>query len=189
MPRGRAVGIIGTNGSGKSTLLRLVGGIGTVDSGRVRVTGRIGALLDLGSGLHGDLTGRENVVVAGVLNGLSRREVLRRFDDIVAFSEIGQFIDNPMRTYSSGMQMRLAFAINVHTNPDVLLIDEVLAVGDAAFQRQVPGAHQAVQGQRLLDPARVARPGRRAAAVRRSDVDAPRDADGSGPLPRRGPAV
>lgn len=136
VPRGRAVGIIGTNGSGKSTLLRLVGGIGSPDSGRVRVNGRVGALLDLGSGLHGDLTGRENVIVAGVLNGLSRREVLRRFDAIVDFSEIEKFIDNPMRTYSSGMQMRLAFAINVHTNPDVLLIDEVLAVGDAAFQRK-----------------------------------------------------
>lgn len=134
--RGRAVGIIGTNGSGKSTLLRLVGGIGSADTGRVRVAGRIGALLDLGSGIHPDLTGRENVIVAGVLSGLSRREVLRRFDDIVDFSEIGKFIDNPMRTYSSGMQMRLAFAINVHTNPDVLLIDEVLAVGDAAFQRK-----------------------------------------------------
>ena len=123
VPRGRAVGIIGTNGSGKSTLLRLVGGIGSVDSGRVHVAGRIGALLDLGSGLHGDLTGRENVIVAGVLNGLTRHEVLRRLDDIVAFSEIEKFIDNPMRTYSSGMQMRLAFAVNVHTNPDVLLIE------------------------------------------------------------------
>ena len=136
VPPGRAVGIIGTNGSGKSTLLRLVAGIGSPDSGRVRLAGRVGALLDLGSGLHGDLSGRENVIVAGVLNGLSRREVLRRFDSIVAFSEIEEFIDNPMRTYSSGMQMRLAFAINVHTNPDVLLIDEVLAVGDAAFQRK-----------------------------------------------------
>lgn len=136
VPRGRAVGIIGTNGSGKSTLLRLVGGIGSADSGRIHVAGRIGALLDLGSGLHGDLTGRENIIVAGVLNGLSRQEVLRRFDDIVAFAEIEKSIDNPMRTYSSGMQMRLAFATNVHTNPDVLLIDEVLAVGDAAFQRK-----------------------------------------------------
>ena len=136
VPPGRAVGIIGTNGSGKSTLLRLVCGIGSADSGQVRVAGRVSALLDLGAGLHGDLSGRENVIVAGVLNGLSRREVLRRFDAIVAFSEIEKFIDNPMRTYSSGMQMRLAFAINVHTNPDVLLIDEVLAVGDAAFQRK-----------------------------------------------------
>jgi lipopolysaccharide transport system ATP-binding protein len=134
--RGKAVGIIGTNGSGKSTLLRLVGGIGSVDSGRVRVAGRVGALLDLGSGLNTDLTGRENVIIAGVLNGLTRREVLRRFDAIVAFAEIEKFIDNPMRTYSSGMQMRLAFAVNVHTNPEVLLIDEVLAVGDAAFQRK-----------------------------------------------------
>lgn len=134
--RGRAVGIIGSNGSGKSTLLRLVGGIGRPDSGRIAIAGRVGALLDLGSGLHPDLTGRENVIVAGVLSGLSRREVLRRFDDIVAFSELSTFIDNPLRTYSSGMQMRLAFAINVHTNPDVLLIDEVLAVGDASFQRR-----------------------------------------------------
>lgn len=136
LPRGRAVGIIGTNGSGKSTLLRLVGGIGRADSGRIQVNGRTAALLDLGSGMHGELTGRENIIVAGVLSGLSRHEVLRRFDEIVAFSEIEKFIDNPMRTYSSGMQMRLAFSINVHTNPEVLLIDEVLGVGDAAFQRK-----------------------------------------------------
>ncbi len=134
--RGKATGIIGTNGSGKSTLLRLVGGIGTVDRGHIHVAGRIGALLDLGSGINPDLTGRENVIVAGVLSGLTRREVLRRFDDIVAFAELEKFIDNPMRTYSSGMQMRLAFAINVHTDPDVLLIDEVLAVGDASFQHK-----------------------------------------------------
>ncbi len=134
VPKGRAVGIIGTNGSGKSTLLRLAGGIGATDSGRITVRGRVGALLDLGSGFHGDLTGRENVMVAGVLNGLTRREVQRRFDAIVDFSEIASFIDNPVRTYRSGMRMRLAFATNVHTNPDVMLIDEVLAVGDAAFQ-------------------------------------------------------
>jgi lipopolysaccharide transport system ATP-binding protein len=133
---GRAVGIIGTNGSGKSTLLRLVGGVGKVDLGSVKVAGRIGALLDLGSGFHPDLTGRENAILNGVLNGLTRREVLRRLDDIVAFAEVEQFIDNPMRTYSSGMQMRLAFATAVHTNPDVLLTDEVLSVGDAAFQRK-----------------------------------------------------
>jgi lipopolysaccharide transport system ATP-binding protein len=134
--RGRAVGIIGTNGSGKSTLLRLVGGIGRADAGSINVAGRIGALLDLGSGFHPDLSGRENVLVAGVLNGLTREELLRRFDEIVAFAEVGDFIDNPMRTYSSGMQMRLAFSAAVHTDPDVLLIDEVLAVGDGAFQRK-----------------------------------------------------
>jgi lipopolysaccharide transport system ATP-binding protein len=134
VPRGRAVGIIGTNGSGKSTLLRLVGGIGRPDSGRIAVAGRIGALLDLGSGFHPDLTGRENVIVGGVLAGLTRQEVLRRFDDIVDFSGVRDFIDNPVRTYSSGMHMRLAFSTAVHTNPDVLVIDEVLAVGDAGFQ-------------------------------------------------------
>jgi lipopolysaccharide transport system ATP-binding protein len=136
VPRGRTVGIIGTNGSGKSTLLRLVGGIGRPDTGRVKVSGRIGALLDLGSGFHTDLTGRENAIVGGVLNGLTRREVLRRLDEIVAFAEVEKFIDNPMRTYSTGMQMRLAFSTAVHTNPEVLLIDEVLSVGDTAFQRK-----------------------------------------------------
>lgn len=134
VPRGKAVGIIGTNGSGKSTLLRLVGGIGRADSGRIAVAGRVGALLDLGSGFHPDLSGRENVIVGGVLAGLTRQEVLRRFDAIVEFSGVAPFIDNPLRTYSSGMHMRLAFSTAVHTDPDVLVIDEVLAVGDAAFQ-------------------------------------------------------
>lgn len=131
---GRALGILGANGSGKSTLLRLVAGIGDIDSGRISVRGRVGALLDLGSGFHGDLTGRENVMVAGVLSGLTYREVRDRFDEIVAFAELERFIDDPVRTYSSGMWMRLAFATNVHINPDVLVIDEVLSVGDAAFQ-------------------------------------------------------
>ncbi|MGE0815633.1 MAG: ABC transporter ATP-binding protein [Vicinamibacterales bacterium] len=134
--RGRAVGVIGTNGSGKSTLLRLVGGIGRADAGRIAVAGRIGVLLDLGSGFHGDLTGRENAIAGGVLNGLTRAEVLRRLDDIINFADIRPFIDNPMRTYSSGMQMRLAFSTAIHTDPEVLLIDEVLAVGDGAFQRK-----------------------------------------------------
>jgi lipopolysaccharide transport system ATP-binding protein len=102
----------------------------------VKVSGRIGALLDLGSGFHTDLTGRENAIVSGVLNGLTRREVLRRLDEIIAFAEVEKFIDNPMRTYSTGMQMRLAFSTAVHTNPEVLLIDEVLSVGDTAFQRK-----------------------------------------------------
>jgi lipopolysaccharide transport system ATP-binding protein len=131
---GRTVGIIGTNGSGKSTLLRLVACIGKPDTGTIRVNGRIGALLDLGAGFHGDLSGRENAIISGVLNGLTRREVLRRLDAIVAFAEIEKFIDNPVRTYSTGMQMRLAFATAVHTEPEVLLIDEVLSVGDTAFQ-------------------------------------------------------
>lgn len=136
VPTGRTVGIIGYNGSGKSTLLRLIGGVGRPDTGQIDRRGRIGALLDLGAGFHPDLTGRENAVLAGILNGLTRRQVLARFDAIVDFAEIADAIDSPVRTYSSGMQMRLAFAVAVHTDPDLLLIDEVLAVGDAAFQRK-----------------------------------------------------
>lgn len=133
---GQTVGLIGHNGAGKSTLLRLIGGVGRPDGGAVRVQGRIGALLDLGAGFHPDLTGRENVYIVGVIAGLTRREVARRFDDIVAFAELEAFIDQPLRTYSSGMEMRLAFAVAAHTDPRILLIDEVLAVGDLAFQRK-----------------------------------------------------
>ena len=133
---GRTVGVVGANGSGKSTLLRLIGGVGRPDRGRVQVDGRIGALLDLGAGFHPDLTGRENAVLGGILNGLTRRQVLDQMDAIVAFAEVEEALDNPIRTFSSGMQMRLAFAIAVQTSPDVLLIDEVLAVGDISFQRK-----------------------------------------------------
>jgi lipopolysaccharide transport system ATP-binding protein len=133
---GEIVGIIGRNGAGKSTLLRLVGGIGRPDSGGIVVNGRISALLELGAGFHPDLTGRENVFITGVIAGLSRAEVTRRFDAIVDFAELEPFIDSPLRTYSSGMQLRLAFAVGVHTSPEILLIDEVLAVGDLAFQRK-----------------------------------------------------
>ncbi|MEW6402104.1 MAG: ABC transporter ATP-binding protein [Chloroflexota bacterium] len=136
VPAGRLTGIIGANGAGKSTLLSLLGGIGQPDSGLVQTKGRIGALLQLGSGFHPDLTGRENVIISGVISGLTRREVAARFDEIVAFSELETFIDSPLRTYSTGMQMRLAFAVAVHIEPDILLIDEVLAVGDIAFQRK-----------------------------------------------------
>jgi lipopolysaccharide transport system ATP-binding protein len=133
---GRMVGVIGPNGAGKSTLLRLIGGVGRADQGSIEVQGRIGALLDLGAGFHPDLTGRENVFINGVISGLTRREVTRRFDSIVAFAELEAFIDNPLRTYSTGMQMRLGFAVAAHTDPEILLIDEILAVGDLAFQRK-----------------------------------------------------
>lgn len=133
---GKMVGLLGPNGAGKSTLLRLVGGVGKPDEGSLQVTGRIGALLDLGAGFHPDLTGRENVFINGVISGLTRREVARRFDSIVDFAELEQFMDSPLRTYSTGMQMRLAFAVAVHIEPDVLLIDEALAVGDLAFQQK-----------------------------------------------------
>ncbi len=133
---GRMVGVIGGNGAGKSTLLRLIGGVGRPDEGGVMAHGRVGALLDLGAGFHPDLTGRENVFINGVINGLTRREVAKQFNSIVAFSELEEFIDSPLHTYSTGMQMRLAFAVATHTHPEVLLIDEVLAVGDLTFQRK-----------------------------------------------------
>lgn len=133
---GRMVGLIGSNGSGKSTLLRLIGGVGRPDEGSIDVYRRMGALLDLGTGFHPDLTGRENVFVNGVISGLTRREVAERFDSIVDFAELEAFIDNPIRTYSTGMQMRLGFAIAVHADPEILLIDEILSVGDHSFQRK-----------------------------------------------------
>lgn len=133
---GRMMGVIGRNGAGKSTLLRLVGGVGRLDGGRIITRGRIGALIDLGAGFHPDLTGRENIHINGVISGLTRKEVLGNFDSIVGFSELEEFIDNPLRTYSLGMQMRLAFSVAIHTRPSILLIDEVLAVGDAAFQKK-----------------------------------------------------
>ncbi len=133
---GRMVGVIGSNGAGKSTLLRLVGGVGRPDEGTVHASGRIGALLELGTGFHPELTGRENVFVSGIISGLTRADVRERFDDIVAFAELEAFIDSPLRTYSTGMQMRLAFSVAVHIKPDILLVDEVLAVGDVAFQQK-----------------------------------------------------
>lgn len=136
IPAGRMVGLVGPNGAGKSTLLRLIGGVGKPDKGSIAVHGRIGALLDLGAGFHPDLTGRENVFISGVIGGLTRRQVQERFDDIVTFAELQEFIDSPLRTYSSGMQLRLAFAVATHIDPDILLIDEVLAVGDLAFQQK-----------------------------------------------------
>lgn len=131
---GEMLGVIGHNGAGKSTLLQVLGKVAHPNEGRIKMRGRVGALLDLGAGFHGDLTGRENVVVAAIVAGLGRREVTRRFDQIVEFAELENFIDNPVRTYSSGMVMRLAFSVAVHTDPDILLVDEFLSVGDLAFQ-------------------------------------------------------
>jgi lipopolysaccharide transport system ATP-binding protein len=133
---GRMVGIMGFNGAGKSTLLRLVAGVGRPTSGRVEIRGRLGAILDLGVGFNPELTGRENIIISGVCSGLTRREVTERFVSIVAFSELEEFLDFPLRTYSTGMHVRLAFAVASHIEPEVLLIDEVLAVGDLAFQKK-----------------------------------------------------
>ncbi|NJM99997.1 MAG: ABC transporter ATP-binding protein [Phormidesmis sp. RL_2_1] len=131
---GEMVGILGHNGAGKSTLLQLIGGVGYPEEGRIQVNGRIGALLDLGAGFHPDLTGRENVFVNAVIGGLTHQQVRRRFDSIVEFAELASFIDNPLRTYSTGMQMRLAFSIAIHIDSEVLLVDEFLSVGDLSFQ-------------------------------------------------------
>ncbi len=133
VPRGRTLGIIGRNGSGKSTMLKLVAGITKPTGGEVRVEGRISALIELGAGFHPEISGRENVFINGIMLGLSKREIARRFDEIVDFAELADFIDAPVKTYSSGMYMRLGFAVAIHVDPDVLLVDEVLAVGDEGF--------------------------------------------------------
>ena len=134
--RGQAVGLIGPNGAGKSTILKLINRIIEPTSGHIEVNGRVAALLELGAGFHPDLTGRENIFLNGSILGLSRREIKRRLDSIIEFSGIGRFVDVPIRHYSSGMQVRLGFSIATAVNPDILLIDEVLAVGDQAFQAQ-----------------------------------------------------
>jgi ABC-type polysaccharide/polyol phosphate transport system ATPase subunit len=133
VPRGRTLGVIGRNGSGKSTLLKLVAGITKPTTGSVHVNGRISALIELGAGFHPEISGRENVFINGIMLGLSKREITRRFDEIVEFAEMRDFIDAPVKTYSSGMYMRLGFAVAIHVDPDVLLVDEVLAVGDEGF--------------------------------------------------------
>jgi ABC-type polysaccharide/polyol phosphate transport system ATPase subunit len=133
VPRGQTLGVIGRNGSGKSTMLKLVAGISKPTSGTVKVNGRISALIELGAGFHPEISGRENVFINGIMLGLSKREVTERFDEIVEFAEMKDFIDAPVKTYSSGMYMRLGFAVAIHVDPEVLLVDEVLAVGDEGF--------------------------------------------------------
>jgi lipopolysaccharide transport system ATP-binding protein len=130
------VGIIGRNGSGKSTLLKIIAGVYIPTSGEVAVNGSIAPLIELGAGFHHELTGRENILLNGLLLGLSKRDVLKREPQIIEFAELGEFIDVPVKQYSSGMYMRLAFAIATEANPDILLIDEILAVGDGEFRRK-----------------------------------------------------
>src|SRR5262252_4124003 len=133
VPKGSTYGVIGRNGSGKSTALKLVAGITKPTSGSVRVDGRVSALIELGAGFHPEISGRENVYINGIMLGLTKGEIRDRFDGIVDFAELREFIDAPVKTYSSGMYMRLGFAVAIHVDPDVLLVDEVLAVGDEAF--------------------------------------------------------
>src|SRR5687768_1462974 len=130
---GKTLGVIGRNGSGKSTLLKLVAGITKPTTGTVKVRGRISALIELGAGFHPEISGRENVFINGIMLGLTKREITRRFDEIVEFAELQEFIDAPVKNYSSGMYMRLGFAVAIHVDPEVLLVDEVLAVGDEGF--------------------------------------------------------
>jgi len=132
--RGETLGIIGPNGSGKSTILKMLNGIFMPDKGKIEINGRVGALIEVGAGFHPLLTGRENIYVNGAILGMSKKEIDEKFDDIVEFADIGDFIDTPVKHYSSGMYVRLGFAVAVHAEPDILLVDEVLAVGDMAFQ-------------------------------------------------------
>lgn len=145
--QGEVVGIIGHNGAGKSTLLKILSRITEPTSGRISLWGRIASLLEVGTGFHPELTGRENVYLNGAILGMRRQEIDRKFDEIVAFSEVEQFIDTPTKHYSSGMTVRLAFAVAAHLEPEILLIDEVLAVGDVAFQRKSLGKMNDVASQ------------------------------------------
>lgn len=137
--RGEVVGVIGRNGAGKSTLLKILSRITEPTSGRAYINGRVGSLLEVGTGFHPELTGRENIFLNGAILGMRRTEIARKFDEIVAFAEIEKFLDTPVKRYSSGMYVRLAFAVAAHLEPEILLVDEVLAVGDAAFQKKCLG--------------------------------------------------
>lgn len=152
VPRGETWGLLGPNGAGKSTLLRLLTGIYRPDRGRITVRGRVASLLELGAGFHPEFSGRENITLNGIVLGMTKREIRDQFDAIVHFAELEEFIDEPVRTYSTGMYMRLGFSVAVHADPDVLFLDEILAVGDASFtakcQEKIRGFQKA--GKTLL---------------------------------------
>src|SRR5256714_9100014 len=149
---GEVLGLIGHNGAGKTTFLKILSRIAEPSAGWADVTGRVGSLLEVGTGFHPELTGRENVFLNGAILGMSNAEVRRRFDEIVAFAEVERFLDTPVKRYSSGMQVRLAFAVAAHLEPEILLVDEVLAVGDAEFQKKCLGkmGDVAKQGRTIL---------------------------------------
>lgn len=145
--RGEATGVIGKNGAGKSTLLKILSRITEPTTGRIEIDGRVSSLLEVGTGFHPELTGRENVFLNGTILGMSRTEVKAKFDEIIDFSGIEKFLDTPVKRYSSGMKVRLAFAVAAHLEPEILIIDEVLAVGDAEFQKKCLGKMQDVTGE------------------------------------------
>src|SRR6266403_3295525 len=149
---GEVVGIVGRNGAGKSTLLKILARVTKPTEGFAKIHGRLGSLLEVGTGFHAELTGRENVYLSGAILGMKKREIVRKFDEIVAFAEVEKFIDTPLKHYSTGMQMRLAFAVAAHLDPEVLLVDEVLAVGDAQFQKKCLGKMSQVskEGRTIL---------------------------------------
>jgi len=149
--RGDVLGVIGRNGAGKSTLLKILSRITEPTTGRVTIGGRLASLLEVGTGFHPELSGRENIFLNGAILGMTRKEIARQFDSIVAFAEVEQFLDTPVKRYSSGMYVRLAFAVAAHLEPDVLVIDEVLAVGDAEFQKKSLGKmHEVSRGGRTV---------------------------------------
>ena len=144
---GETLGIIGRNGSGKSTILKLIAGVMAPSEGEVRVAGRVSPLIELGAGFHPDLTGRENIDLNASILGMSGKEIRERFDEIVHFAELWDFVDTPVKRYSSGMYMRLGFSVAIHSNPQILLVDEVLSVGDSAFQEKCLGKMHDFQKQ------------------------------------------
>ncbi|MBK6989944.1 MAG: ABC transporter ATP-binding protein [Bacteroidetes bacterium] len=144
LQQGERVGIIGRNGAGKSTLLKVLSRITEPTSGRISIKGRVASLLEVGTGFHPELTGRENIFLNGSILGMSKREIQSKFDEIVAFAEVERFLDTPVKRYSSGMYVRLAFAVAAHLEPEILIVDEVLAVGDSEFQKKCLGKMQDV---------------------------------------------
>src|SRR5579883_458244 len=176
---GEVVGVIGRNGAGKSTLLKILSRIVEPSDGRAELRGRVGSLLEVGTGFHPELTGRENVYLNGSVLGMTRREIARSFDEIVAFAGIEQFLDTPVKRYSSGMYVRLAFAVAAHLEPEILVVDEVLAVGDAEFQKKCLGKMRSIasgEGRTVLfvshDMAAVSSLTRRCLLLRRGEVAA-----------------
>ena len=145
LKKGESLGLMGPNGSGKSTLLKLINGIFLPDRGNITVRGKVGALIEIGAGFHPLLTGRENVYVNGLILGMAKSEIGKKFDEIVEFADVGDFIDTPVKYYSSGMFVRLGFAIAIHSRPDILLVDEVLAVGDSDFQTKCMNAIEKIK--------------------------------------------